>query len=155
MMQALVPKSVSIAQIPFGSPFHWVSALHSTPITLAKWKSKWDSEVGLLCPPLADKSGPKPSKSPWWCLWWRGCDGSSFCDIKVVEVVVVEWHNTDGDDRSCILSGNGGNRTIDGGNGNIVCCNSGSKGGVVKKPSNGRDNGDIGGGELIFLAEQG
>ncbi|CAL9037711.1 unnamed protein product [Musa banksii] len=54
-MQALVPKSVLIVRIPFGSPFHRVSALHSTPITLAKWKSKWDSK--------ADKSGPKPSKT--------------------------------------------------------------------------------------------
>ncbi|XP_064934444.1 uncharacterized protein LOC135587226 [Musa acuminata AAA Group] len=54
-MQALVPKSVLIVRIPFGSPFHRVSALHSTPITLAKWNSKWDSK--------ADKSGPKPSKT--------------------------------------------------------------------------------------------
>ncbi|THU68763.1 hypothetical protein C4D60_Mb08t07280 [Musa balbisiana] len=44
-MQALVPKSVSIVRIPFGSPFHRVSALHSTPITLAKWNSKWDSKT--------------------------------------------------------------------------------------------------------------
>ncbi|KAJ8467317.1 hypothetical protein OPV22_029869 [Ensete ventricosum] len=55
-MQALVPKSVSNVRIAFDSPFfHRVSALHSTPITLAKWKSKWDSK--------ADKSGPKPSKT--------------------------------------------------------------------------------------------
>ncbi|RWW58345.1 hypothetical protein BHE74_00034795 [Ensete ventricosum] len=51
-MQALVPKSVSNVRIAFDSPFfHRVSALHSTPITLAKWKSKWDSKVGLLHPP--------------------------------------------------------------------------------------------------------
>lgn len=49
IMQALVPKSVLIVRIPFCSPFHRVSALHSTPITLAKWNSKWDSKVGLLC----------------------------------------------------------------------------------------------------------
>ncbi|WOL03524.1 hypothetical protein Cni_G12244 [Canna indica] len=65
-MQALVPKSVSIARVPFCRPPQGISSFHSTSIALAKWKSKWEdckAEKSGPKPSKAGKSGPKPSKT--------------------------------------------------------------------------------------------